>query len=216
MKTSAPATICDSTYGRQGYFLPKPIRNDVTWQEYPTLLSCDGGPETVLIHNFPDATFLGRSPNRGGLSHFSYSLSARTTEVSEINETDLILQCSRALVRQIEFNLEEDVEEALAAADVAPTSEAIEACIQIIRRIAPHVALALKLKCAAFGEEDGGVSLVLQSMVTNRRLTCRIAADGSTMIVHAIEETMAPTKITLSTNDASAPRELAAWVTTNA
>ncbi|MDM8007417.1 MAG: hypothetical protein QUV05_14860 [Phycisphaerae bacterium] len=97
---------------------------------------------------------------------------------------------------------------------MAPTSSAIGICRALVQRLAPHVALARQLKAGAFVEDEGGISLVLQSLVTDRRLTYRISPQGDRVTVIQIDEGMEAKTTTVSSDDRAKTRELAKWVTT--
>ncbi len=122
-------------------------------------------------------------------------------------------RASAELVERIEFKLKEDRAEAEISEDTAPSPGAVDVCLSLARRVAPHIALAPRLKWAAFTEDDGGISLVLQSLVTDRRLNCRIAPDGSIVSVIRIDESMQADSMRVLLTDANVPRELAGWVT---
>jgi hypothetical protein len=70
------------------------------------------------------------------------------------------------------------------------------------------------LKAGAFVEDEGGISLVLQSLVTDRRLTYRISPQGDRVTVIQIDEGMEAKTTTVSSDDRAKTRELAKWVTT--
>jgi len=125
----------------------------------------------------------------------------------------LVDQRSCKLVERIELKLAEDREEADFGDDVAPTQRAAEACLRLAQRLAPHIALAPRLKSGAFTDDDGGVSLVLQSLVTDRRVSCRVPPGGTDITVIRVDESMQADTIPITLDDPSAPRELAAWVT---
>lgn len=120
------------------------------------------------------------------------------------------------LVERIELKLAEDEEEALLSDDVAPAPNAVQACLRLARRFAPHVALAPRLKSGAFTEDDGGISLVFQSLVTDRRVTCRIDPRGTRVSAIRIDEGMRADSPVMSLDNRDAPRELAEWVTKRA
>jgi hypothetical protein len=123
---------------------------------------------------------------------------------------------AQQLIERVELKLEEDREEAVATDEVAPSEPAIRTCLTLAKRLAPHVALVSRLRTGAFTEDDGGISLVFQSLVTDRRIDCRIAADGASVSVLRIDERMQATSAPISLSDAEVPRELAEWVTRRA
>ena len=213
---SVPTSLEAETVSPHNEEIAFPFR----WVAQPSLPSdeCDA-PGAILQRQF-DATHVEQRvitsqqtsyPGTGGWREIDPD--SRLTEGQPaIDVTSLLRDAVRDFTDRISTNLEEDIEDASATDDFLPGRGAVEACLRLARRLAPHVVLSPKLKCAAFATESGEVALVLQSLVTDRRLTCRIAADGSTMLVHQIDETMEATQASLRTNDASVPRELAQWV----
>jgi hypothetical protein len=121
---------------------------------------------------------------------------------------------SRELVARVVRQLAVDPDEADDPERVAPTSSAVRTCLTFTERLAPHVALAPQLKVAAFVEDEGGISLVLQSLVTDRRLSYRIPPEGDRVTVIQIDERMDAKSTTVSLSDRAATRELAKWVRT--
>lgn len=139
-----------------------------------------------------------------------------TGSAGGVDVDSLLREAKEELPRRIRINLAEDMEDAVASGEIGPTNDAVEACLRLAERVAPHVALAPRLKCAAFVEGNGVVALVLQSLVTDRRLTCRFAADGLTMVIYRIDEGMEADQEVMRTDAANAPRELGEWVTKRA
>jgi hypothetical protein len=133
----------------------------------------------------------------------------------EANLPEMIGFAARRLVEQVECKLEEDRGDAEREAETPPSPAAVDACLSLAKHLAPHLALAIRLKWGAFTEEDGGISLVVQSLVTDRRLNCRIGSDGSSVSTIRIDEHMHAETTAISVDDAK-PKELAAWVTSRA
>lgn len=84
--------------------------------------------------------------------------------------------------------------------------------MSLARALAPFLMSSPSFNSAAFAEDDGCVALVVQSLATGRRLTCRVSADGKTVRVIRIDERMKSEVSDFSLGDNGAPRELAAWV----
>lgn len=126
---------------------------------------------------------------------------------------NLVDRRASQLVERIKQKLMEDSAHARGSEDVTPSETAIATCLALARRLAPHVALAPHLKSGAFTEDGGGISLVLQSLVTDRRLNCRVTADGSAVSAIRIDECMEAECHAISLDDPNAARELAEWVT---
>jgi hypothetical protein len=122
---------------------------------------------------------------------------------------------ARTVVQRIRANLECDAKEASVYGRIGPDPRSIEICVRLVNRIAPHIVFAPKVKCGVFTEEDGVVALVLQSLETDRRLTCRFAADGSAR-EYRVDERGVATERELPVDDERTPRELTEWVKTRA
>jgi hypothetical protein len=119
-----------------------------------------------------------------------------------------IIECrSREIIERVEGQLADDESD---PEDVTPTSLARLTCSKWIRKIAPRVALASRLKVAAFTEDSSGVSLVLQSLLTDRRVNIRIGPDGRVLGAICTDEHM---DVRTRPDEPDLPRELAEWVT---
>ena len=134
---------------------------------------------------------------------------------SPLRSCDLALALTEGVssfVDRISGDLAEDVEEAAENGEVVPTEAAQAMCLRVARLISGDIVLAPRLKYAAFSEESGGVSLVLQSLITDRRVNYRISPEGVTVSVIAVDECMATTTNELSSHDESDLRGKAKWV----
>jgi len=112
------------------------------------------------------------------------------------------------LTERIDAQLADDAE-----SDIAPAQQASDTCKRMARRIVPHVALAPHMKVAAFTEDSSGVSLVFQSLITDRRLNLRIAPDGAAVSAIYTDELMDVRVRLVRDDDPDLARELAEWVT---
>jgi len=121
-----------------------------------------------------------------------------------------------AFVDRIQYDLDDAIQDARETGEPAPTKAVYDACMRLAGCVAPLAALAPRLKRAAFTEETGAVSLVLQSLVTDRRVDFRIAVDGRVIDALRIDENMRPESFTFSMDQSHLPRELARWVTNRA
>ncbi len=151
----------------------------------------------------------------GPRSSWFYSLeepvpTAVETERREGDVEKVVADGSRDLTSRVTAQLSEDQE---ADSDVVPTPAARHTCERIMSRLAPHVAWAPGLKVAAFTEDNGGVSVILQSLVTDRRVNLRISPDGTRMCAVLTDEHMETRVRQDCENEPQLPRELAAWVT---
>ena len=117
-------------------------------------------------------------------------------------------------VERIARHLDEDRQEAALCGEICPSQMAIDACRHVARSIADNVALAVKLKRAASANDDGSVSLVLQSVATSRRVNYRIPLDGATVSVLRVDEHLQTSVIDMTPSDAEALQEMAEWVGT--
>jgi hypothetical protein len=126
---------------------------------------------------------------------------------------DVLKPGAEALIRRTEEKLREDELDARREGDVPPTPAASEACRELSRRLAPHVALAPRLRWGVFTEDDGGISLAVQSLVTDRRIDCRIAPDASLISAIRVDERMHVDTIGVSLASRDIGRELGEWVT---
>ena len=91
---------------------------------------------------------------------------------------------------------------------------AVDRCKRIATHIQEWLAPSSGLKWAAFGEETGSVSLVLRSVVTDRRVDFRISPDGLKVSAICIDAELAATLVPIALDDRNALRERAAWVHT--
>lgn len=138
------------------------------------------------------------------------SLASDTSDAVDLPE--LLENADLAFVKRIRANLEQDRRDAADSGDALPSEPGIQACLSLAELVAPCVALAAKLKWAAFTEETGAVSLVLQSAVTDRRVNFCISADGTNASCIRIDEFMKSEQIDVRLDDANTVRELARWV----
>lgn len=121
-------------------------------------------------------------------------------------------QAAERLCDDIETTLREDREEGHLHGEVCATEAAVATCKRIACRIGPLAFLSLGLKWAAFGEDTGGVSLVLRSVATTRRVDFRISPDGLNISAVHIDENLEAKSVPLALDDRRSLRESAAWV----
>jgi hypothetical protein len=154
--------------------------------------------------------------SRGGCWAWGFDIASDGT-VAHTGDPDvnhIIKDATDALVESVEAALAQDEDDARQTGNAAPSPDARAACLRLSRHLAPHVAFAPRLKWAAFTEEDGGISLVAQSLVTDRRINCRIRADGSAITAVRIDEHMQTETFPVLLANPDIGRELAEWVTT--
>ena len=116
------------------------------------------------------------------------------------------------LLDKLTSKLADDAEDALLHGEPVPSDSARDACLELAGRLIPHVVLAPQLKWGVFLEDTGAIALVLQSLLTDRRLTCRISRDGSEVETTKIDEHMHGDRQPYDTCKACVAKELAEWV----
>jgi hypothetical protein len=94
------------------------------------------------------------------------------------------------LESQIHRDLQDAVEAARAEGEAIPERAAIETCKRVARLVIPHVVGYENLRLAAFHDEDGAVSLVLQPVGVRKRLTFEVSADGRQVERVRIDESL--------------------------
>lgn len=112
----------------------------------------------------------------------------------------------------IETQLNDDLEEASALGEVGPSRAAIEGCKNVAQAVGPKIIMKPALRCAAFSEGDGGASLVIQSLVSDRRVNLRVLSDGTTVQGLEIDENMNSSSFVAKVSDYKTLKERAAWV----
>lgn len=125
-------------------------------------------------------------------------------------------QAVSAFVERIHKNLSDDRNDAAETGDATPSEPAARTCLSLAEMVAPRAALAPALKWAAFTEETGAVSFILQSALTDRRVNFCISADGTNVSFIRIDESMKSEQFDVRLDDANTVRELARWVTRRA
>lgn len=164
-------------------------------------------PETLPIEE-SDALIRSRTAWFYFLEDFPTAVETERREEAELAK--MLADRSRDLTSRVAAQLSQDQE---ADSDIVPTPAACQTCERLMNRLAPHVALAPRLKVAAFTEDNAGVSLILQSLVTDRRVNLRISPDGTSTCAILTDERMETQVRQVRENEPQLPRELAAWVT---
>lgn len=83
-------------------------------------------------------------------------------------------------------DLDDDCSDADASTPVTLCDQARSACLDLASELAATMAFQPGLKYAAFVEEEGGVSLVIQSTLSARRANFRISPDGLRITVVSV------------------------------
>lgn len=130
----------------------------------------------------------------------------------EANIPVLLTQEVLDILDEIESTLLEDRKEGLLHGEVCASDPALATCRRLAVKIAPWLVRSSGRKWAAFGEDTGGVSLALRSVLTNRRVDYRISADGLDISAVYIDENLSAKSVPLDLDDRTSLRESAAWV----
>ena len=156
-------------------------------------------------------------PAAGRSNSIDQSLSSTRAQPSEsldTEELDTLLPGSvSAFVERIQSDLDDDIRDARDTDEPAPSKAACDACIRLARCVACKVVLTMDLKSAAFTEDDGAVSLGIQSLITKRRVDFLIAVTGTSVIATQIDESMQIRSYRFSTDNLEETRRLSGWVT---
>lgn len=115
-------------------------------------------------------------------------------------------------VAAIKNHLAEDAADAASAGTRVPSPRARDACGRLAHGVAQVVVFDDGLKRAAYAEEDGSVFLVLQSLVSDRRIEYQISPDGLRLTTHEIDEQMQHRSAQMPLEDVAAVQERAKWV----
>jgi len=85
-------------------------------------------------------------------------------------------------------------------------------CTSFYERMSTSLVFSSDLKNAIFVEGDGDVSLIIQSLLTNRRVNCSFFNSKNRCHVFCIDENMKCSTRTIDGSSMTEPREIAAWV----
>lgn len=132
-------------------------------------------------------------------------------EVVDVSEH--LCRAARCVLNEIEATLREDRQEGILHGEVCANQTAVATSKRIALQIVDWLSAPPSgMKWGAFGEDGGGVSLVLQSLITDRRVDFRISPDGARLTAIHIDENMRCESVVLSVTDGDALRERAGWV----
>ena len=161
----------------------------------------------------PNGSFASDGPVQRQQSDF-------VAEASETIDTSLVddfeerlVERAKALVDDIKSSLHEDVRDSDLDKSDIPWRSAINACVELSAKLSLFIADHPEVKSAAFVDEGGGVSLVLQSIETKRRVNFLIEPNGLAANVCQLDEALAITHSRVELMDSKATRECAEWVT---
>lgn len=117
---------------------------------------------------------------------------------------------------EIESTLMEDREEGVIHDEFCASDAAISTCKLLAVQASQWLLFSAGMKWAAFGEAEGGVSLVLRSEETDRRLDFKIPGDGLGVSAIRVDENLRTTSAPVALDDHRRIRECAAWVSSQA
>lgn len=117
---------------------------------------------------------------------------------------------------EIESTLMEDRQEGVIHDEFCASDAAISTCKLLAAQASQWLLFSAGMKWAAFGDTEGGVSLVLRSEKTNKRLDFKIAGDGLSVCAIQIDKTLTTTSAPVALDDHRRIRECAAWVSRQA
>lgn len=140
---------------------------------------------------------------------------ARTPSGSDVVAPDLdrwVRNFVRTFRERIKQNVRVDVGDKREEGGTLPRSAATKACFRAAKIIAPTLVSASRLKAAAFLEEDGAICIVLQSLMTDRRLSCTLRSGSSAISVVQVDEQMRTETCDVRDNDRQTLKGLARWV----
>lgn len=119
---------------------------------------------------------------------------------------------AQGTLEEIEDMLYQDRNEANREGESGVTDAAITACKRLACHIVDSLADRAGFRWAAFGEDSGSASLVLQSDVSGRRVDFRISPEGRDIAVISIDNELHTSTVRLVFDDHMKIRERAAWV----
>ena len=130
-----------------------------------------------------------------------------------VDVLERLSQAVRSVLDEIEATLQENRQEGILHGEICANQTAVATCKRMALLIIDRLLAPPRgLKWGAFGEDGGGVSLVLQSLISDRRVDFRISPDGACLTAIRIDENMRSESVVLSVTDRDALRERAGWV----
>jgi len=130
---------------------------------------------------------LGDINAAGGEAWFDWRAAPDASEGCR-SETIALLPntAARRFLETITQNISDDQADVLGEGGNVASQPAVGACLAIASTLSDIVAMKPSLKYAAFVEESGGISLVIQSAHPGRRANFRVSPDGSQIAVVAV------------------------------
>ncbi len=109
--------------------------------------------------------------------------------------------------------ISDDVSEIESEGGRRPSAHVLRRSSALAARIAPRVAFAQRLAWGSFVQEDGSIAIVLQSLVTDRRVTFVVSGLRDRVQVNQVDEGMRHSTSLVTLQDDEQIRRLTAWVT---
>jgi hypothetical protein len=113
---------------------------------------------------------------------------------------------------RVDQDIKDDCAEIISEGGTEPTRAAVDACRAVANTLSNSVASTPNLKHAAFVEEEGGISLVLQSNTTNRRVNFRVSPSGATLVVVTVDAIGRTASTPTRLDDSKALRGWVEWL----
>jgi hypothetical protein len=121
-------------------------------------------------------------------------------------------QIADRFVEDVIDRINNDCSDALAESGYAASEDAQASCRAIATRIAPSMAFAQHIQYDSFLEEEGGISLVLRSKDTGRRVNYRVSADGRKLTIVSVDENARASSDSAKVEDYGTLDRWARWV----
>lgn len=99
----------------------------------------------------------------------------------------MIKSGAEEFLKETKLDIEIAVQDACEYEEVPPTLMAQMTCIQLAHVFAPFIS---GLKHGAFAGENGEIELVFQSLLSDKRLDCKINSNGKVVTIVTINEAM--------------------------
>jgi len=94
------------------------------------------------------------------------------------------------LINQIKNKLYEDIIECREYHEKEPTKQAIDICLYLTNYFSNHHWVERDIKLGVFIEDTGGISFVLQSIKTDKRINFRINNTGKNVTIITVDKNM--------------------------
>lgn len=184
------------------------------WRDRFNTLPIDPNDDYASLRNQRQTGGLCRLPEASPASGETPPASQTGAPIAPTQFDRLLPAIAEVLSGEVLSKLHEDIADARLSEGIQVDPAVITRCETLTREMTAHLALAKRLKVGTFLEDSGAVSLVVQSLITDRRVTCRIAPRGEAIRAIQIDEKMHARTGDVDLADENAARELAEWVIT--